>query len=567
MATVCIYNVYIGTFDRGARVTSTPREHIEVDEKLIEVGKPLPKWIISGSGPVVKAYDGAHIELDVRGKTVSIKVGEEVQVDGSEEHVGGGVYERSAYCVKLISTKVVYKGRLQFSDTIKQLLAGPIGDGEVWYPNGDHFKGYFHLNYAHINGPAYAAEGRYTFADGSYIEKAWINTSEKADADAWGLHGVFRIHHPDEADSIAMFYHGGKRYGFELFLPEKEWEKPWVREWYAGDRVIRYKGPNEVFYYKVDSYEIDETSRKDCTTLRLSLKDGSKVYQVCQEGGDWEGNNYGSYVYKLSTRASVILPNGDSIDHWGAGVREMKPYDGYVYMHNTKTGMYRSEQWADGQLKTAEGWKRDDRAAKSMELPDPFGQGKAKARVWRDGYIDYNHEEWIYEGEVVYDHPHGKGILTGGKYYHEGEQYEGEFSGGRCHGRGIYVNEKAGIRQDGEWKEGIFQEPKAATAPIMLLAEYGRKEWSISNGGEWKWEEKVFEAEIGSLGHYIGGLKIARIEKGCITLTHYERTQLLTPGQTVSFYQEVEGREWSDGCVYNGTDYKLQLTWIVDNEK
>ena len=24
---------------------------------------------------------------------------------------------------------------------------------------------------------------------------------------------------------------------------------------------------------------------------------------------------------------------------------------------------------------------------------------------------------------------------------------------------------------------------------------------------------------------------------------------------------EIEGREWSDGCVYDGTEYKLVLTW------
>ena len=43
MATVCIINGYSGTFDRGSRVTSTPCKHVEIDEKLIQVGKPLPK--------------------------------------------------------------------------------------------------------------------------------------------------------------------------------------------------------------------------------------------------------------------------------------------------------------------------------------------------------------------------------------------------------------------------------------------------------------------------------------------------------------------------------------------
>lgn len=78
MATVCIINGYSGTFDRGARVTSTPCKHVEIDEKLIQVGKPLPKWVIAGDNLVVTAYDGAHIELARDGKTFSIKVGEEV---------------------------------------------------------------------------------------------------------------------------------------------------------------------------------------------------------------------------------------------------------------------------------------------------------------------------------------------------------------------------------------------------------------------------------------------------------------------------------------------------------
>ena len=47
MATVCIINGYRGTFDRGARVTSTPCKHVEIDENLIQVGKPLPKWVIA----------------------------------------------------------------------------------------------------------------------------------------------------------------------------------------------------------------------------------------------------------------------------------------------------------------------------------------------------------------------------------------------------------------------------------------------------------------------------------------------------------------------------------------
>ena len=96
----------------------------------------------------------------------------------------------------------------------------------------------------------------------------------------------------------------------------------------------------------------------------------------------------------------------------------------------------------------------------------------------------------------------------------------------------------------------------------MLHARYGQKHWSIGSDGEWEWEEKDFEATLGSLGFIgFGNVKIARIEQGRITLTRYDSTELLTPEKNVSFYAEIEGREYSNGCVYDGDDYQLILTW------
>ncbi|MBO7591091.1 MAG: hypothetical protein J6T05_05800 [Prevotella sp.] len=43
--------------------------------------------------------------------------------------------------------KIIYKGGWQGANTILQKLKGPIGDGQVWYPNGDHFKGVFNLSF------------------------------------------------------------------------------------------------------------------------------------------------------------------------------------------------------------------------------------------------------------------------------------------------------------------------------------------------------------------------------------------------------------------------------------
>ncbi len=366
MATVCYINVYNSHMDRGAKVSSTPQEHYEVDESDIVVGEPLPKlrnrnivkaydgnelvlWM--DGGPAIPMYENGKLVMKDRSKTFAIKVDEEVEVACSEHNVGMGVISRNCYCVKLIGTKLTYIGGWQWGDTVRQILEGPIGKGEVLYPSGDYFNGVFHLNYASINGPAYAAEGRYEFADGSYIERAWIHTSEIRKPECWDLHGVFRVHHPDGHESIAMFLHGGKRYGFELFLPKESWEKPWAREWYGGDSVIRYSGPDELFQYEVADYEIDEKSEVDCTTLKLTLKDGDKAYRIEQQGGRYTANEYNDNIYEPSTHVSVELPNGDILSHYGDDVRDFKPYDGYVKVYCAKTGLSHKEHWVKGELK------------------------------------------------------------------------------------------------------------------------------------------------------------------------------------------------------------------------
>lgn len=38
-------------------------------------------------------------------------------------------------------------------------------------------------------------------------------------------------------------------------------------------------------------------------------------------------------------------------------------------------------------------------------------------------------------------------------------------------------------------------------------------------------------------------------------------THLLTPGETLRMHEEIEGREYSDGCVYESYDYYLHITW------
>lgn len=561
MAIACFINVYNSHMDHGATVSRSPREHYEIDEEDIKIGEPLPKF--KCSAPVVTAYDGRQLTLELCGKTFIIKVGEEVEIDSSEHEVGMGVYSRSCYCVKLIGTELIYKGGWQWGDTILQKLEGPIGAGEVCYPNGDRFKGTFHLSYASINGPAYAAEGRYDFADGSWIEKAWIHTSKDKKPQWWSLHGMFRIQRPklhpdypsfDTPDSIAMFLRGGKRYGFELFLGEK----PWVREWYAGDEVVRYSAPDELFHYEVADYEIDETSKVDCTTLRLTLKDGNKVYRIEQQGGRYTANQYNNNVYEPSTHVTVELPNGDILDHYGDDVRDFRPYDGFVEVYCAKTGMSRKEQWEKGELVEAQEWRHDRRSAKQLELPCPIINHRSQeAFVWPDGHIEYS-DSSIYDGDVANDMPEGRGVLT----LSDGARYEGEFHEGLSHGKGVFDHKEDGIHWEGTWVNGKFQAPNAATKPVILHAQHGRSDWEVGHHDPWKFEESDFEPELGALRFLgFGNIKITSIEKDCITLTRYGKTFLLKPGEQVGFLAEIEGREWSDGCVYDGTEYKLVLTW------
>ena len=42
-----------------------------------------------------------------------------------------------------MNTQLKYVGSWQHGSTVLQKLDGPIGDGAVYYPNGDRFKGYW----------------------------------------------------------------------------------------------------------------------------------------------------------------------------------------------------------------------------------------------------------------------------------------------------------------------------------------------------------------------------------------------------------------------------------------
>lgn len=463
-----------------------------------------------------------------------------------EEEVGEDSWTQSE------QTYPLYRGEWQFGDTILQRLEGPIGQGRVEYPNGDRFEGYFHLNYAGINGSAYCADGRYTFADGSYIEHAWITTSSRGDE--YHLHGVFRIHHPDGPDSICMFIRH-QRYGFELFLDK---EQPYVQEWYADERLDSQ--------WTVLVYDIDDASKKDCLSLVMTLQGANGIYIVTQQGGRYEANQYDSYYYVPSTKCSVSYPSGDSIDHFGDALKNMKPYNGFLKNHHLESGVKRDEVWKNGEMEKAEEWERDYNASKRMELPNPMNASETvDAYVFKDGFIDYR-SGWLYEGKTANDRPEGKGILKGKEFSSfEGWRYEGEFHDGLCHGMGKYDNDKLDIHQHGQFINGVFQEPNSADSPIRLHVKWGHSSWSISSQHPWEYEEYDIEAQLGKLDiRGFRDVRIARIEKDLITLNDHNATYLLAPDKPLNLSCEIEGREWSDGCVYDGDDYSLDLTWLND---
>lgn len=560
MATACYINRYKSYSDRGAFVQEGLWTSAEIDEEDLKAGQPLTIGTDKG---VVTHYDGHRLEFDYRGESYSIEVGEEKKVDESifsQEH---GVTCFLITTVKVIPTQIQYLGDFQWEDTILQRLQGPIGEGKVLYPNGDRFEGWFHLNYAHINGPAYCADGRYDFADGSYIEHAWIQTS--SDLKTFNLHGVYRIKRPEGPDSIAMFVRG-RKYGVELILNKN---LPSAREWYAGVRCRRahYNGSYpEDYDLDVIDYKIDEEGRKDCLSVAMTLRDinvMNAVYKVKQSGGGYHTNNYDQSIYEPSVSETVHYPGGDSVDHFGDSLKLLEPYEGWMTMHCAGTGKCRRERWEKGRMVEAEEWTYDPRAAKRLTLPDPLGGETAmKADVWPDGHITYNVTEWEYDGEIKNDRPEGQGVLVG-KFSHEGCRYKGGFLGGRCHGKGVYVNRNAGITQDGDWVDGRFLEPNAATEPIAIHARHGHQHWSMGSDNEWEYREQEITAQLGGLDFEgFNTFKIVRIEKDCITITHWERTLRLLRGETLNLSNEIEGREWSDGCVYDGDEYTLELTWI-----
>lgn len=124
------------------------------------------------------------------------------------------------------------------------------------------------------------------------------------------------------------------------------------------------------------------------------------------------------------------------------------------------------------------------------------------------------------------------------------------------------AREDENLVEAGEWRQGLYQEPEATGGPVRLHARYGHNHWSVGSSDKWEYCDRDIVAQLGSLDFAgFSSFSIARIEKDCITLTARDDTYRLAPGDTLRLANEIDGREWSDGCVYDGDDYSLVLTW------
>ena len=283
--------------------------------------------------------------------------------------------------------------------------------------------------------------------------------------------------------------------------------------------------------------------------LTITLKNGIIIEQ---RSGDLELNGYDKKVFKTHFESDIYYPDGSSVSYWGYPMKHLQPFHGYMTVHTTD-GKCHEEKWDQGELVKLENEKWDYRGAKALQLPDPFNKGETvKAWVW-NGHIEYSYNHWVYDGEMKDNRPEGKGILIGDDVGTRGRRYEGEFKDGLCHGYGVFTYPEGGITQDGEWKEGIFQEDEAPNEPIMLNV------WLHGDDSK----KQTVEAQVGTFPYFtgFGGLRIDRIQKRCITFAFYRETKQLSPGQTVHFHSEIEGPEDHDGCVYESDDYYLDITW------
>ena len=98
----------------------------------------------------------------------------------------------------------------------------------------------------------------------------------------------------------------------------------------------------------------------------------------------------------------------------------------------------------------------------------------------------------------------------------------------------------------------------------MLKVKTSKDTW-VAYGPGYKSEDVTEQVvKVGAFPQdYFPSLIIKEISKDRIVISDGEhgKEKVLTPNGSVRFHYYEEGREWSDGCVCDGTDYDVQIIW------
>lgn len=427
--------------------------------------------------------------------------------------------------------KVKYYGEWQSGSIILQKLCGPKGDGRVEFPNGDIFEGVFYLSFANISGPCYVACGKYTFADGSYIERAWIDTSENLSK--FGLKGVYEIMNVNGTLRSITSFLLNIRHGIEL-IPG---DKPEAIEWYNGKEIERYY---------VNDYSLERID-KDRITLKVSLSNNISAKMI---GGRLLINKYENSYFDTYLEGCIYYPDGNFFSSINYCICNLKPYEGFAVMHFAN-GKCRTEEYKEYNLVKAYDENWDEAAMVKKQIPNPLHPAdNCQAETWNNHIkYDFGGE---YNGETVDGLPAGRGVLS----FYDGRCYEGEFSDGRCNGVIVYSVEGRDIRRESVWKNG---EMINNLADITLSYKWNSEEWSIGGKSDKSTKEGIFVPRLGESIDIEGFsyLKVYDISEDKIVIGSCS----LRKGERLSFSNEVEGHEGSDGTVWNGTDYSIEIHW------
>ena len=414
---------------------------------------------------------------------------------------------------------VKYIGEWQEKSVILEKLEGPIGEGRVEFPNGDTFEGYFHLSFAQIQGPCYVADGKYTFADGKYIENAWINTS--ADLTKFGLKGVYEVRNVDGSlASITSFWFD--RHGIEVLLaPKIE-----VVEWYDGEEQGRYD---------VNNYTLNAID-KDRRELVVELVNGMSITMV---GGRLQPNKYEKYIYENYLMGKVAYDNGEIYESINYNIRNLQPYDG-VGTRILPNATKRDEYYKGYDLDCIKNECWDKSRAEKKKLPNPINpQDELVAYVWSN-HIEYGYQSnMIYDGDVVDGMPHGQGVLKDvrSQAFIDGKMcntwrftYEGTFERGRCHGRVVFTDSEEEITHEGKWENGL----SVGVTPVTL-----RYEWKRILEGEV--DIRTGTIEIGGVGMKcpFDGFEYIRLLEVSASQIVFTVCEPLRPGGSMSLENEL----------------------------